>query len=116
MVNSPLYPACTIGVWTAWVNSCESTSPVALGQFISDCPRLTATCIAVGCLLARNWLSVMHPAAVTAAKSITNVAFDIGLPNKDNARFQVTGDEVFVHTTLNLPRRLTLNRSRSRFC
>src|SRR5262245_44371570 len=70
MVNSPLYPACTIGVWTAWVNSCESTSPVALGQFISNCPRLTATCIAVGCLLARNWPSVMQPAAVSAARSV----------------------------------------------
>src|SRR5262245_4898700 len=88
MVNSPLYPACTIGVWTAWVNSCESTSPVALGQFISDYPRLTVTCIAVGCLLARNWDSVMHPTAVSTAKSIKNLVFTISLPNKDDARFQ----------------------------
>src|SRR5215510_4226816 len=88
MVNSPLYPACTIGAWTAWVNSCESISPVALGHFISDCPRLTATSIAVGRLLARNWPSVMQPAAVSAVKSIKNLAFNIGLPSKDYARFQ----------------------------
>src|SRR4029453_11138918 len=41
--------------------SCESTCPVAFGQFISNCPRVTAACIAVGCLLARNWAWLVQP-------------------------------------------------------
>src|SRR5215510_2904909 len=43
------------------VISCESTCPVALGQFSSNCPRLTAVCIAVGCLLVRNSAWLMQP-------------------------------------------------------
>ena len=66
---------------------------MALGQFIADCPRLTAASIALGCLLARNWPSVMHPAAAIATKSIKNLAFNIGLPNKNNARFQGQRDK-----------------------
>ena len=30
----------------------------------------------------------MHPVAISVAKSIKNLAFKIGLPNKDNARFR----------------------------
>src|SRR5262245_21925850 len=99
----------------ACVNSCESISPVALGQFISDCPWLTATCIAVGCLLARNWDSVMHPAAVSAAKNIKDLAFDIGLSSKDNARFQgQSGDKTFVPTPSTIFCCLMFNCSGSR--
>src|SRR5262245_30914430 len=43
------------------VISCESTCPVAFGQFSSNWPRLTAACIAVGCLLARNWAWLVQP-------------------------------------------------------
>jgi hypothetical protein len=56
----------------------------------------------------------MHPAGVRAANSIKNLGFNIGLPGKDNARFPAIGDKAFVPTTSTLPRRLTLNRSRSR--
>src|SRR5262245_54915729 len=51
------------------VISCESTCPVALGQFSSNCPRLTAVCIAVGCLLVRNSAWLMHPIAPNVAMS-----------------------------------------------
>src|SRR5262245_57119582 len=117
MVNSPLYPACTIGAWTAWVNSCESISPVALGHFISDCPRLTATSIAVCRLLARNWPSVMQPAAVSAVKSIKNLAFNIGLPSKDNAlqshRAQTIRQQHLKPDTRNLKSFLAISLTRS---
>src|SRR5262245_18160473 len=51
------------------VTSCESTCPVALGQFISNCPRLTAACMAVGCLLVRYSAWLMHPIALSVAMS-----------------------------------------------
>jgi len=60
------------------VTSCESTCPVAFGQFISNCPRLTAVCIAVGCLLARYYAWLIQPAAPSVAKRIEIVGdFDM---------------------------------------
>src|SRR5262245_16070741 len=60
------------------VISCESTCPVAFGQFSSNCPRLTAACIAVGWLLARNWAWLVQPVKTSklmSAKFIND--FDI---------------------------------------
>src|SRR5262249_12620060 len=52
------------------VISCESTCPVAFGQFSSNCPRLTAACIAVGCLLARNWDWLVQPVKTSKLISV----------------------------------------------
>src|SRR5215813_1001698 len=52
------------------VISCESTCPVAFGQFSSNCPRLTAVCIAVGCLLARNWAWLVQPVKTSKLISV----------------------------------------------
>src|SRR5215510_13541351 len=60
------------------VISCESTCPVAFGQFSSNCPRLTAVCIAVGCLLARNWAWLVQPVKTSKLMSATIINdFDI---------------------------------------
>src|SRR5262245_22366769 len=52
-----------------WMTSREIMVGVASGQFISNCPRLTAVCIAVGCLLSRNWLWETHPATASTTRS-----------------------------------------------
>ena len=44
-----------------WTTSFESTVPVAVGQLISNCPRVTAVWTAIDCLLSRNWAGVAHP-------------------------------------------------------
>jgi len=51
------------------MTSREITVGVASGQFISNCPRLTAVCIAIACLLSRNWPWDTHPATASAARS-----------------------------------------------
>src|SRR5262249_2092561 len=55
-----------------WMTSREITVGGAWGQFISNCPRLTAVCIAIGCLLSRNWPWDTHPATASAAISTQN--------------------------------------------
>src|SRR5215510_479342 len=46
---------------------------VASGQFISNCPRLKAVCIAIACLLSRNWLWETHPATASTARSTKSI-------------------------------------------
>jgi hypothetical protein len=48
----------------------------------------------------------MHPAAVSAAKSIKNFAFNIDLPSKDNAP-GASGDKAFVSSSNLKTRNLT---------
>jgi hypothetical protein len=55
-----------------WMTSLERTVPAAVGQFSSNCPRVTAVRTAIDSLLSRNWAGVAHPGATIAVPTTRN--------------------------------------------
>src|SRR5215468_4952503 len=74
-----------------WTISLERTSPVAVGQFSSNCPRVTAVLTAIPCLLSRNWAGVTQP-AMTSPDNDHADARPRRLPLLIAASFSVLGD------------------------